>query len=97
MTPTEQDEFRGCWLVWTVPLARPKMKAQAGDVTLALDWYKKTTHGIRPWAIRFHPTMDFLAKEVPEGIQVRYSGGSLVWQIQIADAKLFATEGAHAE
>ena len=93
----KQSEAQGVFLCWNTPLHRPKMYCQAGDVRLALDWYKVESGGLKPWIIRFNPKLSFLAGEVPDGLAIRYSGGTASWEIQIGDAKLFATEGAHAE
>jgi hypothetical protein len=72
------------WSVWTEPRHRPKATLRPGDVAEAIRWYEQET-GQKAGAIRLHKSLVDVF-EIPEGIEVRYSGGTASCTIQVADS-----------
>jgi hypothetical protein len=72
------------WSVWTEPRQRPKSNLRDGDIEAAIVWYEKAT-GLKAGAIQLHRSLENTFK-VPEGIEVRYSGGTMSCNIEVADS-----------
>ena len=75
------------WTVYCEPINRQGGKGIANiteaDIPKAIDWYQANT-GQVPKFIALHPSRAGLVDKVPEGIEARFIGGCLAWEIWLS-------------
>ncbi len=80
---------QGDILQWNEPLHRKDMAVRSGDIQKALNWFIEQT-GQMPTAVRLHPTVAHLARELPKGLAVELHGEPL-WAIGMRYGNKVAT------
>ena len=68
------------WLTWCEPLVRGDLRLANGDILDAIAWFKEQT-GRDPGVICLSAKNEKFVAEVPEGIDVEFTGGVLRWEV----------------
>ncbi len=81
------------WTIWCETMKRPGLKMAAGDITKALAWFRENTSQYAR-IITLSPKNECFSKEAGDGVEVRYMGGCLVWEIWLSDGDEISAEKA---